>query len=68
MRLSPTNAETFSDYGSTTTRTNPTHNLTMYRAPSGALVFGAGTVQWAWGLDDTNAWSQSYTQPSHNPR
>ena len=28
-----------------------THNLTMYRAPSGALVFGAGTVQWAFGLD-----------------
>ncbi|CAK0832456.1 unnamed protein product [Prorocentrum cordatum] len=23
----------------------------MYRAGSGALVFGAGTVQWAWGLD-----------------
>ena len=23
-------------------------------APSGALVFGAGTVQWAWGLDDAN--------------
>ena len=31
-----------------------THNLTMYRAPSGARVFGAGTVQWAWGLDDWN--------------
>ncbi len=28
-----------------------THNLTMYRAASGALVFGAGTVQWTWGLD-----------------
>jgi hypothetical protein len=28
-----------------------THNLTMYRAASGALVFGAGTVQWSWGLD-----------------
>src|SRR5262249_21657756 len=28
-----------------------THNLTEYRAPSGALVFGAGTVQWSWGLD-----------------
>jgi hypothetical protein len=28
-----------------------THNLTLYRAPSGALVFGAGTVQWSWGLD-----------------
>ena len=28
-----------------------THTLTLYRAPSGALVFGAGTVQWSWGLD-----------------
>ena len=26
-------------------------SLTLYRAPSGALVFGAGTVQWSWGLD-----------------
>ena len=26
-----------------------THPLTLYRAPSGALVFGAGTVQWSWG-------------------
>ena len=29
------------------------HNLTMYRASSGALVFGAGTVNWSWGLDGT---------------
>jgi N,N-dimethylformamidase beta subunit-like, C-terminal/Bacterial Ig domain len=29
-----------------------THHLTLYRAPSGALVFGAGCVQYAWGLDD----------------
>lgn len=28
----------------------PTHNLTFYRAPSGALVFGAGTVMWSWSL------------------
>ncbi len=28
-----------------------THHLTLHRAPSGALVFGAGTVQWAWGLE-----------------
>ncbi|MDB5309385.1 MAG: hypothetical protein JWO38_3587 [Gemmataceae bacterium] len=28
-----------------------THKLTLYRAASGALVFGAGTVQWSWGLD-----------------
>lgn len=31
-----------------------THMLTQYRAPSGALVFGAGTVQWSWGLDGTH--------------
>jgi hypothetical protein len=31
-----------------------THHLTMYRAPSGALVFGAGTIQWSWGLDATH--------------
>ncbi len=31
-----------------------THHLTMYRYPSGALVFGAGTVQWSWGLDGTH--------------
>src|SRR5882672_9346422 len=31
-----------------------THHLSMYRAPSGALVFGAGTVQWSWGLDATH--------------
>jgi hypothetical protein len=28
-----------------------THLLTMYRAPSGALVFSTGTIQWACGLD-----------------
>jgi hypothetical protein len=28
-----------------------THKLSLYRYSSGALVFGAGTVQWAWGLD-----------------
>ncbi|WP_308250072.1 DUF4082 domain-containing protein [Sphaerisporangium fuscum] len=28
-----------------------THSLALYRAASGALVFGAGTVQWSWGLD-----------------
>ena len=28
-----------------------THSVTLYRAPSGALVFGAGTINWGWGLD-----------------
>ncbi|WP_084176317.1 DUF4082 domain-containing protein [Actinokineospora spheciospongiae] len=32
-----------------------THALTLYRAASGALVFGAGTVQWAWGVEDEHA-------------
>ena len=52
--------ESFTDYGTSTQQgTTQTHHLTMYRAPSGALVFGAGTVQWAWGLDTTNAWNNN---------
>src|SRR5213076_2699827 len=38
------------DYGHTFGTGTATHNLTLYRAPSGALVFGAGTVQWSWGI------------------
>jgi hypothetical protein len=50
-----TNVQVFTDFGSTTADGGTaTHNLTEYRAPSGALVFGAGTVQWSWGLDDQN--------------
>jgi Bacterial Ig domain/Secretion system C-terminal sorting domain len=36
---------------SSTTISGKTHKLSLYRHPSGALVFGAGTVQWSWGLD-----------------
>ncbi len=28
-----------------------THKLSLYKHSSGAWVFGAGTVQWSWGLD-----------------
>ena len=38
------------DYGRTVAPGTTTHHVTLYRAPSGALVFGAGTIQWAWGL------------------
>jgi hypothetical protein len=31
-----------------------THHLTLYRAKSGALVFGAGSVQYTWGLDEVH--------------
>ncbi|HEX2713315.1 MAG TPA: N,N-dimethylformamidase beta subunit family domain-containing protein [Candidatus Acidoferrales bacterium] len=42
------------DYGSTFGTGTATHHLTLYRHSSGALVFGAGTVQWAWGLDSNH--------------
>ena len=51
-----TTAEAFVDYGSTVkTGSTATHRMSLYRAPSGALVFGAGTVQWSWGLDDPSS-------------
>ncbi|MGC2324658.1 MAG: DUF4082 domain-containing protein, partial [Terriglobales bacterium] len=42
------------DYGGLYDSGTATHHLTMYRAPSHALVFGSGTVQWSWGLDSTH--------------
>ena len=54
VRMSATtveNAPVLTDYGSTFGSGTATHYLTLYRAVSGALVFGAGTVQWSWGLD-----------------
>jgi hypothetical protein len=60
--------QTFTDYGTKTqNETMATHSLSLYRAPSGALVFGAGTVDWSWGLDNTNAWDVYTTDPSENP-
>ena len=57
--------QTFTDYGSRLAEgTTATHHLTLYRAPSGALVFGAGTVQWSWGLANVNAWESETTEPS----
>jgi hypothetical protein len=39
------------DHGSSYGQGQATHAMTTYRAPSGALVFSAGTIQWAWALD-----------------
>jgi hypothetical protein len=36
----------------TTPPTPMTANSSIYQAPSGAWVFGAGTTSWAWGLSD----------------
>jgi hypothetical protein len=42
-----------------------THHLDLYRASSGALVFGAGTVQWSWGLDANHDNTSGFaTQPA----
>ena len=43
------------DEGSVYAPGTATHNLTLYRHASGALVFSAGTVQWSWGLDDNHS-------------
>ena len=54
MHLSSTTVsgiEKILDFGETIGTGTATHSLTLYRHDSGALVFGAGTVQWAWGLD-----------------
>src|SRR5262249_44262876 len=60
--------QTFTDYGSRLAEnTTATHHLTLYRAPNGGLVFGAGTVQWSWGLADVNAWEGYFTQPGNKP-
>ena len=61
VRLSSTTVdgvEKLQDYGSTYAPGTATHHLTLYRDTNGAgpdaLVFGAGTVQWPWGLDGTH--------------
>jgi N,N-dimethylformamidase beta subunit-like protein/concanavalin A-like lectin/glucanase superfamily protein/galactose oxidase-like protein/Big-like domain-containing protein/Kelch motif protein len=58
LRLSSTTVsltnQYLQDYGSTYGPGTATHSLTLYRHSSGALVFGAGTVQWSWGLDATH--------------
>jgi VCBS repeat-containing protein len=55
MRLSDTTVnvpQRITDFGSNYGPGTARHSLTLYRHSSGALVFGAGTVQWSWGLDD----------------
>jgi hypothetical protein len=54
IRLSQTTISSggaLQDYGSTYGSGTVTHYLTLYKHASGARVFGAGTIQWSWGLD-----------------
>jgi len=54
VRLSQTtvnNLWMIQDYIANCDSGTATHHLVIYRSKSGSLVFGAGTVQWSWGLD-----------------
>ncbi|MEV1169984.1 DUF4082 domain-containing protein [Nonomuraea sp. NPDC049784] len=55
VRFSRTTVTTTSkfllDFGGTYGAGTATHALTLYRTSNGSYVFGAGTIQWAWGLD-----------------
>lgn len=68
IRLSETTVDNVAyvqDWGSVYDSGSATHHLTMYRAPSGALVFSAGSVQYSWGLDDLHTY---FTTPSGRVR
>jgi hypothetical protein len=52
------------DYGNEVADGTTTHHMSLYRAASGALVFGAGTVQWAWGLDQNHDTFFASTDPA----
>ncbi|MGH2371040.1 MAG: DUF4082 domain-containing protein, partial [Chloroflexota bacterium] len=67
IRLSTTTADVPSylqDFGSTYAPGTATHHLTLYRHASGALVFGAGTVDWAHGLDGSSFVMPSTPEPA----
>ncbi|HLH34946.1 MAG TPA: DUF4082 domain-containing protein [Alloacidobacterium sp.] len=42
------------DEGATYGAGTATHHMTLYRAPSGALVFSSGTIDWSWGLNNNH--------------
>ena len=57
------------DFGQTVGIGTATHHMTLYRVANpttSALVFGAGTVQWAWGLDGRHD-DHSQSPASHTP-
>ena len=60
----PLTTDLLLDYGETYGAGEATHHMTMYRAPSGTLVFGAGTVQWSFGLDSTHDDPESLEVPT----
>ncbi len=51
------------DYGQNLGSALATHRLTLYRAASGAIVFGAGTVFWSFGLDTDHDYCNLFDDP-----
>jgi len=60
----PMTADLLLDYGGTYGAGTATHNMMMYRAPSGALVFSSGTVDWAYGLNSNHDNPFGFTNPN----
>ena len=55
------------DYGLTDGAYTATHSLSLYRyQSSGSIVFGAGTVFWAWGLDSDHDLQSSGPETDSN--
>ncbi|MGJ0506231.1 MAG: DUF4082 domain-containing protein [Methylocystis sp.] len=52
------------DYGYTYGNGTATHNLSLYKPSSGAIVFGAGTVFWPWGLSAKHDGPTTPTDPN----
>lgn len=66
IRLSTTTGavdQYLQDFGNTVKPGTTTHNTTLYKAASGALVFSAGSVQWTWGLDQEHDGSGAAADP-----
>jgi hypothetical protein len=55
------------DYGATYGAGVATHHLMLYRAPSGALVFSSGTIDWSWGLNSNHDNIFNFQSPNPDP-
>jgi hypothetical protein len=55
------------DWGATYGAGTATHHAMMHRAPSGALVFGAGTIDWSWGLSGNHDNPFNFNTPAPDP-
>jgi Domain of unknown function (DUF4082)/Bacterial Ig domain/Carboxypeptidase regulatory-like domain len=55
------------DEGATYGAGTATHSMTMYRAPSGTLVFSSGSIDWSWGLNSNHDNNFGFNTPNPDP-